>query len=240
MKVTRGKGKITVSVVCCVHGDEPFGQKVFDYFSTRVSEVKGLQLILANEEALEKGERFVDTDLNRCFPGKANGNGEECLAYQILDLIKGSEYVIDVHTTTSDIKMTPIVANLRDGVKSLLNMCDSIEVAKMDKSITENSLIGSVLSGVSLEFNEEYAKTEQALAEACSIIDRLLSRSARERIVRQVYLIDRKIPLDIELPDDATNFSYIKPLGIYPFLLGERAYTDFQGFAASTVKKVSI
>jgi hypothetical protein len=240
MKVIKAIGKAKVSVICCVHGDEPFGAKVFEFYSSRVNKIEGLQLILANEEALAKGDRFVDTDLNRCFPGKREGNNEERLAHSIIDLLQGSQYVIDVHTTTSDIAMTPIVANLGAGVKRIINLCTSVEVVEMDKGITEISLIGSVLSGVSLEFNEKYAKTDQAFEEVRSTIDGLLSRSSRNKIVRQIYQIDRIISLDTVLPKDAVNFTYIKSLGIYPFLLGEKAYMDFQGFAAKKARQLTI
>lgn len=240
MKVIRSEGAMKLSVVCCVHGDEPFGKRVFDYYSSRMAQMPGCQLILANEEALEKGERFVDTDLNRCFPGKPDGNREEQLADNIFELIKGSEYVIDVHTTTSDVVMTPIVASLNRNVRHIVNLTNSREVALMSSEIARRALIGNVKAGVSLEFNEEYAKTAQALEEVCLVVNGLLNGVEREKLARKVFCINRVIPLDAQLPSDAINFSFIETLGVYPFLLGEKAYTDFQGFAAKEIKSVLI
>ena len=52
-----------LAIVCCLHGTEPYGLEV----------VKRLPVFppffIGNEKALKENKRFIDTDLNRSFPG---------------------------------------------------------------------------------------------------------------------------------------------------------------------------
>ena len=62
-------------LICCLHGNEGYGLEV----------CKGQSLfpfVLANEKALEENKRFIDWDLNRCFPGNRKGNYEEKIKAQ--------------------------------------------------------------------------------------------------------------------------------------------------------------
>jgi succinylglutamate desuccinylase len=57
-------------LICCLHGNEGFGlevcksQSLFPFF-------------VGNERALKENRRFIDVDLNRCFPGNKQGKSEE-------------------------------------------------------------------------------------------------------------------------------------------------------------------
>jgi len=62
---------------------------------------KPLKIILANEEAYEEGVRFIDKDLNRCFPGDPDGEAkEERLAAEIQEELEGLK-ILDIHSTAS-------------------------------------------------------------------------------------------------------------------------------------------
>lgn len=232
MKVIETKDKIKLVVVCCLHGDEIFGARVFQHYQEKIHQHSGLRLVLANEEAIDKKARYIDDDLNRNFPGSPGGNHEERLANELLPFITDAELVLDIHTTTSKVKMTPIVANLGRHVRRAINLCDSSEVALMNPNIAGHSLIGNVPAGVSLEFNETYGESREALEEVCSIIDGILKNILSTPKPRRVYQIDGTIPLSTKLPADTVNFRKPKGLKFYPFLIGERAYKSHQGFAA--------
>ncbi len=98
----RGEGEPEYTVIGAIHGDEPCGKKAVE----RVLEEepgfrKPVQFILANEEALEQNTRFIDTDLNRSFPGDPESEKhEQRLAAEIIDRVEGTE-VIDLHSTRS-------------------------------------------------------------------------------------------------------------------------------------------
>ena len=55
-----------------------------------------------------------------------------------------------------------------------------------------------------------------------------------------MYHVAGKISLDTKLPADAKNFELVEDLGIYPFLLHEKSYVDFQGFYADSYEEVEI
>ncbi len=241
MKVIQGRGKVELAVVCCLHGDEVFGEQIFRHYQELLGSKSGLRLILANEEAFRKGVRYIDDDLNRSFPGSTSGNHEAKLATEMMPIIKDARFVLDIHTTTSDIEMTPIVCSLNRDVKKALNLTTSKEIAKMGKQIANHALIGQVNAGISLEFNEEYAKTGKALTEMVNVIEGLLGGKQNQPIQRRVFQISGTIPLTDNLPEETQNFSKVASLGIYPFLLHERAYNKaHQGFAAPSYTSVEI
>lgn len=237
MKVLQGNGEITLAIVCCQHGNEVFGKRVFDYYQDKLP---GIRLIMANEEAFDQGKRFIDDDLNRSFPGDNEGSHEEQLAAQILPHIKDVQYVLDIHTTTSNILMTPIICNETEEVKKILNLTSSREVAYMGNGIADHSLIGQVAAGVSLEFNENYAKTGAALDEVKTIIDGLLNDVEHESKERRIFDIEGSIAADQELEAKSANFRKDNLLGGYPFLLHEKSYKPKQGFYAKSYRVANL
>lgn len=241
MKVIQNtKKKNILTIVCCQHGDEIFGLDVFNYFKSNIENYPGLKIILANEKAVYANKRFVETDLNRSFPGKKDGSYEESLAHDLLLEIKESKYILDIHTTTSKIQMTPIIVSLNQGTEKIINLCSSDEVALMSSAMGKNSLIGQVDFGVSLEFNFEYAKSKAALDETIDVVEGILEGRSKKSKKRKVFFVDDKINKDAVLPQDTKNFEFIKSLGVYPFLLFEKSYKDVLGFSAMKVENKKI
>lgn len=232
MKVLQSPGPITVAVVGCLHGNERIGQYVFNYYQTRISQFSGLCVVLANEEAIKQGIRGLEGDLNRSFPGSAQGNHEERLAREILAAVQPAAYVLDLHTTSAAVEMVPIVANLDAKVQRVINRTYRRELVLMPRDIAAPSLIGNVTAGVSLELNEEYAATPGALQEVISIVEGLLSGAAQSSRERRVFQVNGTIALDVSLGAEVADFTYHKGLNGYPFLLHEREYTTHQGFLA--------
>lgn len=235
MKFLQGGGDIVLAIVCCQHGDEVFGKTVYKYYQDKLD---GIRLIMANEEAYEQGKRFIDDDLNRSFPGSDQGSHEEQLATQILPHIQGVRYVIDVHTTTSDVTMTPIICNESNDVKNVINLTSSEEVASMGNGIADHSLIGQVAAGVSLEFNKDYAKTGTALEEVKRIVEGLLTGKRRDPQERRIFDIVGSIAAEQALEASAENFKKDNLLGGYPFLLHEKSYKPKKGFYAVSYRKM--
>jgi hypothetical protein len=237
MKIIEGSGKKKKLVVIVhLHGVEYFGTKLFNYFEKNIAGFPELKVIFANEEAAEKNIRFIDQDLNRSFPGNRNGNHEEKLAAAILDEINGYENLIDVHTTTSDLKMLPIIAKLTAQTKRLINLTDSREVMMVPNS--DYSLIGNFNSSISIEFNEHYAD-ENGLSDLLKIIADLSAGKKHKSISRKVFAVDGKIPMSLVLPKTAKNFEHFGDLG-YLLLLFEKYYSDYQGFYAKSFESIVI
>ncbi len=61
--------------------------------------IKGrVRFTMANPVALRAGKRFIQEDLNRVYPGNTLAQGESRIAAQMLELVSGANYVIDLHT----------------------------------------------------------------------------------------------------------------------------------------------
>jgi len=103
MEVTeKGPGKPEVAVVYCTHGNEAAGKKAVEKLLDEKPEFKkGVKFVFANEKAYEQGERFIDTDLNRSFPGDSDSDSyEERLASEMMEELKEVK-VLDLHETKS-------------------------------------------------------------------------------------------------------------------------------------------
>ena len=231
--------KPKVIIICCLHGDEVFGKKVFDFYQKERNKISNLKLILANEQALHRRKRYIDHDLNRSFPGSKNGNHEDRVAFKLLsDLKKNASYILDIHTTTSPLVVTPIIAKLTYKTKKIINLTPSKEVVVMNEDLLANSLIGQFPDrSVSIEFNCGFAKTSQAFKIINNIVSGIVFDLQEEKLFRKVFYINQKINLNTKIPQNSVNFSYSRSVGGYPFLLYEKAYKDFQGFVADRPSK---
>lgn len=135
-----------IAVICCLHGTEPYGLEVIKRLPVSVSSFIG------NKKALEKNKRFIDIDLNRCFPGDEFGNHEERLAHELCKKLRDFNSVIDLHSSSNDCPIFGIITNQtkdkielakRLGLKKLVIMKESIASGK--------ALIDFVKCGISIE-----------------------------------------------------------------------------------------
>lgn len=79
--IVRGPGEPELAVVGGIHGDEPSGIRTIErLLGAGLDLQRGVKFVIANPPAVAAGERYLDTDLNRTFPGDPDGNREERLA----------------------------------------------------------------------------------------------------------------------------------------------------------------
>jgi hypothetical protein len=97
-----GNGRPEVAVVGAIHGDEPCGEVAIDRLVAEELPVRRpVKLVVANEEALAAGVRFVDEDLNRAFPGDADADSHERrLAHHLSRELRGCT-TLSLHSTQS-------------------------------------------------------------------------------------------------------------------------------------------
>lgn len=229
-----------LTIVCCQHGNEPFGKDVFDLFASCIHEFPGLQLILANEEALAIDKRGVEGDLNRSFPGNQNGNHEARLAYHILPLLQSSQYVLDVHTSVSSCGfLVPIIAKQNPFTESVINLLDESSVVLVKQPLADTSLIGNVEGGLSLEFQKTLAD-EHALQTTMNLVRGLYAKTKRPPQDREVFVVTGILSKELALPLHAKDFTFIPELNLYPVLLKEASYMGNQGLMATEKYNVQI
>ena len=97
-----GDGTPEVAVVGGIHGDEPCGARAVERLVAENPDVdRPVKLIVANEEALEDGVRYLDEDLNRAFPGDPEADTHERrLAYDLRRELHGCT-TLSLHSTQS-------------------------------------------------------------------------------------------------------------------------------------------
>lgn len=105
-----GEGVPEVAVVGSIHGDEPCGVRAIERLvATEPDAARPVKLIVANEEALDAGVRYLDEDLNRVFPGDPNADSHERrLAHDLSREVRGCT-TFSLHSTQSYAKPFALV-----------------------------------------------------------------------------------------------------------------------------------
>ncbi|HAC64832.1 MAG TPA: aspartoacylase [Cyanothece sp. UBA12306] len=111
-----------IALVGGTHGNEMTGVYLIKKFKSYPHLIErsslDIKTFLANSKAIEAKQRYIETDLNRCF-GKKNledGNTvlyEQILAKNIARKIKdnNTDLIVDLHTTTSQMGLTIIICD---------------------------------------------------------------------------------------------------------------------------------
>lgn len=108
-------GMKRISIVTGIHGDELEGQYVCYELQRRIKEdrdkLSGIVDIYPamnplGIDTITRGIPAFDLDMNRIFPGNKDGDMTEYLASQIMEDVKGSDLVFDIHA--SNIFLTEI------------------------------------------------------------------------------------------------------------------------------------
>lgn len=92
-----------VLFLAAVHGDEGFTVSILQELEQEFPQLIGWSWLVANEVALERGVRFIDTDMNRSAPGDPNSSQYEMRRVnEVLEIAKQYHIVIDLHGTTAN------------------------------------------------------------------------------------------------------------------------------------------
>ncbi len=239
-KAIHGFGKPVVGIVGCLHGNEVLGKKIIETLKD-ISLVQGtIVLLLANTEAMKQGKRFIDADLNRCFPGKENGNHEEKLAISLLDELSKCDYVIDLHSTSAETENFIIITKEDEETKKLVHSVPLNKVVLMKNNLIETkTLIDNVGCGISLEFDERIKPEEASLVVMnCLRNLKLVNGKCKSEIpIRYLVYGDMKKSRD-NIGLELINFREVEVCGekFYPILFGEKEYGNILCLKAKICK----
>lgn len=170
--IKKGAGEPELVVVGSVHGDEPAGKKAIKrVLENHEKFLKPVKFIIANEEALEKGERYVEADLNSSFSGDPDSDKrEERLAARIAEHVKGKK-VLDLHTTHSTEKPFANVKNFEQDTLQLLKHSGVDNSACFPEQT--GVLIEMASTGVLVETGPQ--GTENAVEDAEKVLENFLA-----------------------------------------------------------------
>jgi succinylglutamate desuccinylase len=169
--ITRGDGNAELVIVGSLHGDEPAGKRAIERILEKDLEyAKPVKFIIANEQALEKDIRYIDTDLNRSFPGDPDSDShEERLAAKILEEI-GDAAVLDLHTTHS---YPDPFATAKDTSDATMDMARAAGVEHVVVFEEASGSLAGQREGIVVETG--YQHSDEAVDNAVEVIERVLA-----------------------------------------------------------------
>jgi hypothetical protein len=251
-----GSGAPDVAVVAGIHGDEPSGIEAVEEFREAAPELeRPVQFVVANEEAAERGVRYIDEDLNRAFPGDTDAETHEGrLAAELLSIIE-DRLVLSLHSTQSYPEPFAIVAGLDDDdrFRSITPRLP-VEAVVEAGPFTEGRLI-SVAPTIEVECGLQ--RSAAAAVNASLVVDAFLRatgvRSAPdEPRTLPVFRLTHRIPKRNadEYAVHAENLSRVDPgdpiasadgeaavaeQPFYPVLLSADGYEEVFGYGADRI-----
>jgi len=251
-----------VLINVCSHGNEILGLEIKKLFEDITIVNGSLTFNVANPWAVAEGKRFVESDLNRSFPGSKTGTLEEKIAYQMMKFIPLFDYVFDIHSTKSGLKDCLIIENNLPEIKKIIPACHNAESVLYMKATSGASIFSAchlanrIIPGLAFEYGDNSEATAQRVySDLVSILNILgLTKQnivvlSDEKVARQFecYKTFPKNPGDI-LAEDIKNYELVlkgdivaytsdkKPIlapeDFYPILFGEPNYIDIFGFMA--------
>ncbi len=114
--ITHGTSPKRICIVTGTHGDELEGQYVcFELLRRLKKNVNFLNgtvevypaLNPLGIDSVSRGIPTFDLDMNRIFPGDANGHLIEHTAHEIIQDLKGADMVLDIHSSNVFLRETP-------------------------------------------------------------------------------------------------------------------------------------
>jgi aspartoacylase len=117
-----------VAIVGGTHGNEVTGVYLLERWKENLREIERESFdttrVLANPEAVRRGVRYIDQDLNRSFPGGEPGDADSssCEARRAAELYRllgpgGNshvDFIIDLHSATSNMGITLTLLNAHE------------------------------------------------------------------------------------------------------------------------------
>jgi predicted deacylase len=254
-----GEGQPELAVVAGIHGDEPCGVRAVERLLAENPSVdRPVKFIIANEPALEAGERFVDEDLNRTFPGDPDGDSHESrLAHEIAREVQGCT-VLALHSTRSYAEPIAVIDTVDEIARSLAPLLPVDVLVETDEH-TDGRLIEhahTIELECGLQGSEQAAENAYWLVRAFLAASNVLAPPTSderlgtpERGDVRVFRLNSPIPkpsgreYDVVVPNfekveagerfavaDGEALTADEPF--YPVLLSAHGYDDIFGYAA--------
>lgn len=257
-----GKSKPVIGIVGATHGNES-GPAIIEKLKKELCLKKGsIKYIIANPEARKINVRFIDSDLNRSFPGKKNGNKEERLARQLIEIGKDIDLLIDLHSCSMESKPFCIVRSF-DGEDMKVAKMSGLPFIVVYPLVTQGgaSFIDYVKCGVGMELGLHGKK--QTIYAGINAAKRILSLypCINTSLQKQAQLSNKKQKIlkvtgylqkekGVVMSNKLQNFKLVKKGTViaskggkeiladrdfYPVLYKEKSYTTNNGWMAEEV-----
>ncbi len=173
--------KKKILLIAATHGDEQIGLEVYRNLSARGLE-KYFDFLIANPLALAGGERFIDCDLNRSYPGAINSRFyEKRQAASNLLIAKKYRYVIDLHEASSGTDDFIIIPRKKLPANNFLGYINLKRVLLWPEP---RGPLGDVLSRcVELEFGLKNRDRRMIIKKATKIVADFIINAVNDKLV---------------------------------------------------------
>ncbi len=251
-----GEGDPEIAVVGGIHGDEPCGIRAVERVLAAAPSVdRPVKLIIANERAAERGERYLDIDLNRAFPGEeAAETHEGRLAHDLAEELEGCA-TLALHSTQSTGRSFAIAGGLTPFVRQVAPAL-SIETLVLTGPLVQGRLFTTARTievECGLQGSERAAETATQITwEFLTAMGVLGDRSVETRRAIPVFELREPIPKEggseydvlaenFERVGDGEAFASVDgqviaaEVPFYPVLLSPYGYREIFGYAAEQV-----
>lgn len=221
-------------IIAGLHGDEPFGLKI----AAKLDQLTDGDIFtkVGHPEAVEKGVRYIEEDLNRSF-----GSAHDCLESRLAKSIKNEiiQYdpavILDIHTSIAEVDNVAIVASNNNFVQQLADYLGLKAVVIMPQTLVRKSLIGQFpAKSISVELSLNSCTNELAkhLSEK---IANLKSDDLKCLNRLPVFEVFDYIDKNFKGLESIENLTYNRTLKGYPFLAGLKTYETTGGFLAKKI-----
>ncbi|MXR51261.1 succinylglutamate desuccinylase [Halovenus sp. WSH3] len=190
-----------LAVVGGIHGDEPCGINAVERVLDDPPELdRPVKFIVANEEAIAAGERYLEEDLNRAFPGDPDGPTHESrLAARLTEELDGC-LVFSMHSTQSYDGTFALIHEPDARVRPVLKHL-SVDAVVDVGSHSDGRLFDAVPTTIEVECG--YQGSDQATENASRLLREFLGATGalpQERTPEAdsvpLFRLDRQIPKD--------------------------------------------
>ena len=253
-----GEGEPEVAVVGAVHGDEPSGARAVERLvDDGMAVERPVLLVVANEEALAAGRRYLDADLNRAFGDDVPEDAHEYgLARELAEVLEGC-LVLSLHATRSTDRPFALVNRSMDRASAI---CPYLSVAALVRIDADEGRLFAIDADL-VELEAGLQGTDEAAENAYRIAREFLTAAG----VLPGPTLERALPLfrlgdPLPKPPEgpfrvhATNFerveageAYAEANGevfvadepFYPVLLSAAGYDDIFGYRAERLETLT-
>jgi succinylglutamate desuccinylase len=230
-----------ILIIIYTHGDEKIGEEIVERLKN-----KGLyrffDCLVANPKAAEKNVRFIEADLNRCYPGeKDSAVYEKKQASKNLEIAKKYEFIIDVHEATSGINDFIIIPREQGTNSFPLNLINLNTVLFWPNP---KGPIGQILeNSIELEFGTKNRDRTEIAIKAESILETFINCIYSENdqnnfTNKQIYFVYGKLmTTEIQIDQELVDFkkTNIKGEEFYPLLVGQYKNIGIECYKMKTV-----
>ncbi|WP_439027344.1 succinylglutamate desuccinylase [Haloarchaeobius sp. DT45] len=247
-----GEGEPELAVVAGIHGDEPCGVRAVERLVDEQPSVRRpVKLVVANEEALAQGVRYLETDMNRTFPGDPDADTHEGRLAAAVQAEVDDCLAFSIHSTRSHAEPFAVYDEMTQYVTEVIPRLPVAAVVEtgdsVDGRLTTSVDVIEVEAG--LQGTEAAAENADRLTRAFLTATGALPGDAPAKPIPHFRLRERipKVPADryevfvenFQRVDPGTTFAaadgdeQVADSEFYPVLLSTDGYEDVFGYSAT-------